>query len=65
MDIKESLHKYLFPMNDTKMYNKWVRPVSESNEKLTVFFKLNVKQLVNVDEKNQLMHMNVRLKKVS
>ena len=65
MDIKESLYKYLFPMNDTKMYNKWVRPVSEPNEKLKVFFKLNVKQLVNVDEKNQLMHMNVRLKKVS
>ena len=59
-EAEEALFHHLFQSN----YNKWVRPVDETDEVLEVYFKLTVRQLFGVDEKNQLMHTNVWLKKV-
>uniref|UniRef100_A0A8C4SI93 Cholinergic receptor nicotinic beta 3 subunit b n=1 Tax=Erpetoichthys calabaricus TaxID=27687 RepID=A0A8C4SI93_ERPCA len=42
-------------------YQKWVRPVLHSNDTITVKFGLKISQLVDVDEKNQLMTTNVWL----
>nr|XP_038026643.1 neuronal acetylcholine receptor subunit beta-3 isoform X4 [Anas platyrhynchos] len=43
-------------------YQKWVRPVQNSNDTIKVLFGLKISQLVDVDEKNQLMTTNVWLK---
>uniref|UniRef100_A0A8C9CXN4 Neuronal acetylcholine receptor subunit beta-3 n=1 Tax=Panthera leo TaxID=9689 RepID=A0A8C9CXN4_PANLE len=43
-------------------YQKWVRPVLNSNDTIKVYFGLKISQLVDVDEKNQLMTTNVWLK---
>uniref|UniRef100_A0A8C3W8Y8 Cholinergic receptor nicotinic beta 3 subunit n=1 Tax=Catagonus wagneri TaxID=51154 RepID=A0A8C3W8Y8_9CETA len=43
-------------------YQKWVRPVLHSNDTIKVYFGLKISQLVDVDEKNQLMTTNVWLK---
>nr|KAF6367928.1 cholinergic receptor nicotinic beta 3 subunit [Myotis myotis] len=43
-------------------YQKWVRPVLNSNDTIKVHFGLKISQLVDVDEKNQLMTTNVWLK---
>ncbi|XP_023965053.1 neuronal acetylcholine receptor subunit beta-3 isoform X2 [Malaclemys terrapin pileata] len=43
-------------------YQKWVRPVENSNDTIKVLFGLKISQLVDVDEKNQLMTTNVWLK---
>uniref|UniRef100_A0A3P8ZXC4 Cholinergic receptor, nicotinic, beta polypeptide 3a n=1 Tax=Esox lucius TaxID=8010 RepID=A0A3P8ZXC4_ESOLU len=42
-------------------YQKWVRPVLHANDTITVRFGLKISQLVDVDEKNQLMTTNVWL----
>ncbi|XP_026883198.1 neuronal acetylcholine receptor subunit beta-3a isoform X1 [Electrophorus electricus] len=42
-------------------YQKWVRPVFHANDTITVRFGLKISQLVDVDEKNQLMTTNVWL----
>ncbi|XP_026990625.1 neuronal acetylcholine receptor subunit beta-3a isoform X1 [Tachysurus fulvidraco] len=42
-------------------YQKWVRPVLHANDSITVRFGLKISQLVDVDEKNQLMTTNVWL----
>ncbi|XP_038603309.1 neuronal acetylcholine receptor subunit beta-3 isoform X1 [Tachyglossus aculeatus] len=43
-------------------YQKWIRPVVNSNDTIKVYFGLKISQLVDVDEKNQLMTTNVWLK---
>ncbi|XP_067409523.1 neuronal acetylcholine receptor subunit beta-3 [Emydura macquarii macquarii] len=43
-------------------YQKWVRPVENSNDTIKVHFGLKISQLVDVDEKNQLMTTNVWLR---
>ncbi|XP_018413409.1 PREDICTED: neuronal acetylcholine receptor subunit beta-3 isoform X1 [Nanorana parkeri] len=43
-------------------YQKWVRPVINPNKTITVNFGLKISQLVDVDEKKQLMTTNVWLR---
>ncbi|XP_065121164.1 neuronal acetylcholine receptor subunit alpha-5 isoform X2 [Paramisgurnus dabryanus] len=43
-------------------YQKWVRPVEDLNGTVQVKFGLAISQLVDVDEKNQLMTTNVWIK---
>ncbi|XP_005447677.1 neuronal acetylcholine receptor subunit alpha-5 [Oreochromis niloticus] len=54
---EDKLFKYLF-----KNYQKWVRPVEYLNQTIRVRFGLAISQLVDVDEKNQLMTTNVWMK---
>ncbi|XP_076878048.1 neuronal acetylcholine receptor subunit beta-3b [Brachyhypopomus gauderio] len=42
-------------------YQRWVRPTQHANSTIKVRFGLNISQLVDVDEKNQLMTTNVWL----
>ncbi|XP_066576684.1 neuronal acetylcholine receptor subunit beta-3a [Amia ocellicauda] len=55
-EMEDALLKNLF-----RGYQKWVRPVQHSNDTITVKFGLKISQLVDVDEKNQLMTTNVWL----
>ncbi|KAF7216541.1 neuronal acetylcholine receptor subunit non-alpha-3 isoform X1 [Nothobranchius furzeri] len=55
-ELEDSLLRNLF-----KGYQKWVRPVQHANDTITVRFGLKISQLVDVDEKNQLMTTNVWL----
>nr|XP_023695009.1 neuronal acetylcholine receptor subunit alpha-2-like isoform X2 [Paramormyrops kingsleyae] len=43
-------------------YNKWSRPVSNISDVVIVKFGLSIAQLIDVDEKNQMMTTNVWLK---
>ncbi|KAK2919801.1 neuronal acetylcholine receptor subunit alpha-5 isoform X1 [Channa argus] len=54
---EDKLFKYLFDN-----YQKWVRPVEYLNQTIQVKFGLAISQLVDVDEKNQLMTTNVWMK---
>ncbi|XP_034042505.1 neuronal acetylcholine receptor subunit alpha-5 [Thalassophryne amazonica] len=54
---EDKLFKYLF-----QDYQKWVRPVQYLNQTICVKFGLAISQLVDVDEKNQLMTTNVWMK---
>ncbi|XP_048186479.1 neuronal acetylcholine receptor subunit beta-3 [Perognathus longimembris pacificus] len=54
---EDALLRHLF-----QGYQKWVRPVLNSNDTIKVHFGLKISQLVDVDEKNQLMTTNVWLK---
>ncbi|KAG8512432.1 Neuronal acetylcholine receptor subunit beta-3, partial [Galemys pyrenaicus] len=54
---EDALLRHLF-----QGYQKWVRPVLNSNDTIQVYFGLKISQLVDVDEKNQLMTTNVWLK---
>ncbi|XP_027385901.1 neuronal acetylcholine receptor subunit beta-3 [Bos indicus x Bos taurus] len=54
---EDALLRHLF-----QGYQKWVRPVLHSNDTVKVYFGLKISQLVDVDEKNQLMTTNVWLK---
>ncbi|XP_047935853.1 neuronal acetylcholine receptor subunit beta-3 isoform X2 [Anser cygnoides] len=54
---EDALLRHLF-----QGYQKWVRPVQNSNDTIKVLFGLKISQLVDVDEKNQLMTTNVWLK---
>ncbi|CAD7669023.1 unnamed protein product [Nyctereutes procyonoides] len=54
---EDSLFKDLF-----QDYERWVRPVEHLNDKIKIKFGLALSQLVDVDEKNQLMTTNVWLK---
>uniref|UniRef100_A0A672IL02 Cholinergic receptor, nicotinic, alpha 5 n=1 Tax=Salarias fasciatus TaxID=181472 RepID=A0A672IL02_SALFA len=54
---EDKLFKYLFGH-----YQKWVRPVEYLNQTISVKFGLAISQLVDVDEKNQLMTTNVWMK---
>ncbi|KAL4640263.1 neuronal acetylcholine receptor subunit non-alpha-3-like isoform X1 [Arapaima gigas] len=55
-DMEDGLLRNLF-----QGYQKWVRPVLHANDTITVRFGLKISQLVDVDEKNQLMTTNVWL----
>ncbi|XP_057699174.1 neuronal acetylcholine receptor subunit beta-3a [Corythoichthys intestinalis] len=55
-ELEDSLLRNLF-----RGYQKWVRPVKHANDTITVRFGLKISQLVDVDEKNQLMTTNVWL----
>ncbi|KAL2098207.1 hypothetical protein ACEWY4_007414 [Coilia grayii] len=55
-ELEDALLTNLF-----KGYQKWVRPVLHANDTITVRFGLKISQLVDVDEKNQLMTTNVWL----
>ncbi|XP_075860717.1 neuronal acetylcholine receptor subunit alpha-5 isoform X4 [Microcebus murinus] len=54
---EDSLFKDLF-----QDYERWVRPVEHLNDKIKIKFGLAISQLVDVDEKNQLITTNVWLK---
>ncbi|XP_038184008.1 neuronal acetylcholine receptor subunit beta-3 isoform X1 [Arvicola amphibius] len=54
---EDALLRHLF-----QGYQKWVRPVLNSSDIIKVYFGLKISQLVDVDEKNQLMTTNVWLK---
>ncbi|XP_077104385.1 neuronal acetylcholine receptor subunit alpha-5 [Siphateles boraxobius] len=54
---EDKLFKHLF-----SNYQKWVRPVEDLNGTVQVKFGLAISQLVDVDEKNQLMTTNVWIK---
>uniref|UniRef100_A0A8D0L4G7 Acetylcholine receptor subunit alpha n=1 Tax=Sphenodon punctatus TaxID=8508 RepID=A0A8D0L4G7_SPHPU len=56
---EDRLFKHLF-----QDYQRWVRPVEWLNDTIKVKFGLAITQLVDVDEKNQLMTTNVWLKQV-
>ncbi|XP_071225296.1 neuronal acetylcholine receptor subunit alpha-2-like [Salvelinus alpinus] len=43
-------------------YNKWSRPVPNISDVVIVKFGLSIAQLIDVDEKNQMMTTNVWLK---
>ncbi|CAK6442362.1 unnamed protein product [Pipistrellus nathusii] len=43
-------------------YERWVRPVERLSDRISITFGLAISQLVDVDEKNQLMTTNVWLK---
>ncbi|XP_074650170.1 acetylcholine receptor subunit alpha-like isoform X2 [Tubulanus polymorphus] len=43
-------------------YNKLIRPVGNNTDKLTVYLNLKISQLIDVDEKNQIMTTNVWLR---
>ncbi|CAB1327058.1 unnamed protein product [Coregonus sp. 'balchen'] len=55
-EMEDALLRNLF-----RGYQKWVRPVMHANDTITVRFGLKISQLVDVDEKNQLMTTNVWL----
>ncbi|XP_073785207.1 neuronal acetylcholine receptor subunit alpha-5 isoform X1 [Danio rerio] len=54
---EDKLFKHLF-----SNYQKWVRPIEDLNTTIQVKFGLAISQLVDVDEKNQLMTTNVWMK---
>eukprot|EP00058_Branchiostoma_floridae_P026745 XP_002612236.1 hypothetical protein BRAFLDRAFT_238127 [Branchiostoma floridae] len=43
-------------------YNKWIRPVANISNIVVIEFGLAIAQLLDVDEKNQIMTTNVWLK---
>ncbi|PNI36430.1 CHRNA4 isoform 7 [Pan troglodytes] len=43
-------------------YNKWSRPVANISDVVLVRFGLSIAQLIDVDEKNQMMTTNVWVK---
>uniref|UniRef100_A0A1I8GTY3 Nicotinic acetylcholine receptor alpha 8 subunit n=1 Tax=Macrostomum lignano TaxID=282301 RepID=A0A1I8GTY3_9PLAT len=45
-------------------YNKLIRPVNNNSRTLTVYLGLKLSQLIDVDEKNQIMTTNVWLREV-
>jgi hypothetical protein len=46
-------------------YNRLIRPVGNNTEKLTVYMGLKLTQILDVDEKNQIMITNVWLRQVN
>ncbi|XP_013369657.1 PREDICTED: neuronal acetylcholine receptor subunit alpha-2 [Chinchilla lanigera] len=54
---EDRLFKHLF--GD---YNRWARPVPNTSDVVIVRFGLSIAQLIDVDEKNQMMTTNVWLK---
>ncbi|XP_005723189.1 neuronal acetylcholine receptor subunit non-alpha-2-like [Pundamilia nyererei] len=55
-EMEDALLKNLF-----QGYQRWVRPIQRANDTIKVRFGLKISQLVDVDEKNQLMTTNVWL----
>nr|XP_033795785.1 neuronal acetylcholine receptor subunit alpha-2 isoform X1 [Geotrypetes seraphini]XP_033795786.1 neuronal acetylcholine receptor subunit alpha-2 isoform X1 [Geotrypetes seraphini] len=57
LNAEEHLFKDLF-----SDYNRWSRPVPNTSDIVIVKFGLSIAQLIDVDEKNQMMTTNVWLK---
>ncbi|XP_006864499.1 PREDICTED: neuronal acetylcholine receptor subunit alpha-2 [Chrysochloris asiatica] len=57
MQAEDRLFKHLF--GD---YNRWARPVPNTSDVVIIRFGLSIAQLIDVDEKNQMMTTNVWLK---
>ncbi|XP_030067864.1 neuronal acetylcholine receptor subunit alpha-4 [Microcaecilia unicolor] len=57
MHAEERLLRTLF-----SAYNKWSRPVANISDVLLVHFGLSIAQLIDVDEKNQMMTTNMWVK---
>ncbi|CAN9515026.1 unnamed protein product [Ophioblennius macclurei] len=55
-EMEDALLRNLF-----QGYQRWVRPIQRANDTVRVRFGLKISQLVDVDEKNQLMTTNVWL----
>ncbi|XP_075959993.1 neuronal acetylcholine receptor subunit non-alpha-3-like [Anarhichas minor] len=55
-EMEDALLRSLF-----QGYQRWVRPIQHVNDTVRVRFGLKISQLVDVDEKNQLMTTNVWL----
>ncbi|XP_071773335.1 neuronal acetylcholine receptor subunit non-alpha-3-like isoform X2 [Centroberyx gerrardi] len=55
-EMEDTLLRNLF-----QGYQRWVRPIQRANDTVRVRFGLKISQLVDVDEKNQLMTTNVWL----
>uniref|UniRef100_A0A674NYG2 Cholinergic receptor nicotinic beta 3 subunit b n=1 Tax=Takifugu rubripes TaxID=31033 RepID=A0A674NYG2_TAKRU len=55
-EMEDALLRNLF-----QGYQRWVRPIQHANDTIKVRFGLKISQLVDVDEKNQLMTTNVWL----
>ncbi|XP_020839634.1 neuronal acetylcholine receptor subunit alpha-2 [Phascolarctos cinereus] len=54
---EDRLFKHLF-----RGYNRWSRPVQNTSDVVIIRFGLSIAQLIDVDEKNQMMTTNVWLK---
>uniref|UniRef100_A0A4X2KRE2 Cholinergic receptor nicotinic alpha 2 subunit n=1 Tax=Vombatus ursinus TaxID=29139 RepID=A0A4X2KRE2_VOMUR len=54
---EDRLFKHLF-----RGYNRWSRPVQNTSDVVIIHFGLSIAQLIDVDEKNQMMTTNVWLK---
>ncbi|TKC49727.1 hypothetical protein EI555_005860, partial [Monodon monoceros] len=54
---EDRLFQHLF-----RGYNRWARPVPNTSDVVIVHFGLSIAQLIDVDEKNQMMTTNVWLK---
>ncbi|XP_077886985.1 neuronal acetylcholine receptor subunit alpha-2 [Ictidomys tridecemlineatus] len=54
---EDRLFKHLF-----RGYNRWARPVPNTSDVVIVRFGLSIAQLIDVDEKNQMMTTNVWLR---
>ncbi|XP_015994118.1 neuronal acetylcholine receptor subunit alpha-2 isoform X1 [Rousettus aegyptiacus] len=57
VQAEDRLFKHLF-----RGYNRWARPVPNTSDVVIVRFGLSIAQLIDVDEKNQMMTTNVWLK---
>uniref|UniRef100_A0A8C3WIC3 Cholinergic receptor nicotinic alpha 2 subunit n=1 Tax=Catagonus wagneri TaxID=51154 RepID=A0A8C3WIC3_9CETA len=57
IQAEDRLFKHLFTG-----YNRWARPVPNTSDVVIVRFGLSIAQLIDVDEKNQMMTTNVWLK---
>ncbi|KAM5229529.1 neuronal acetylcholine receptor subunit alpha-2 isoform 2-T2 [Hipposideros larvatus] len=57
IQAEDRLFKHLF-----RGYNRWARPVPNTSDVVIVRFGLSIAQLIDVDEKNQMMTTNVWLK---
>uniref|UniRef100_A0A8C6RYY9 Cholinergic receptor nicotinic alpha 2 subunit n=1 Tax=Nannospalax galili TaxID=1026970 RepID=A0A8C6RYY9_NANGA len=57
IQAEDRLFKHLFGG-----YNRWARPVPNTSDVVIVRFGLSIAQLIDVDEKNQMMTTNVWLK---
>uniref|UniRef100_A0A1I8IYK0 alpha-1,2-Mannosidase n=2 Tax=Macrostomum lignano TaxID=282301 RepID=A0A1I8IYK0_9PLAT len=55
---REASRLYKMLMNETE-YNRLIRPVNYSSKTLTVYLGLKLAQLIDVDEKNQIITTNV------
>ena len=59
--MQQKLYDDLFKSGE---YNKLVRPVANSSHTLTIYIDLQLWQIIDVDEKNQVVGTNVWLEHV-
>ncbi|CDQ56675.1 unnamed protein product [Oncorhynchus mykiss] len=58
-------HQRTLLKNLLKDYNRMERPVGNDSHSLTVFFSISLMQIMDVDEKNQVVTTNIWLRMVS